>query len=187
MAAGIGFLTYVPDVASGGSNTSGLALLAQSFVCGGTGSQEITSIGVYVSDGANNYHVHLAIFTNDAANACPDTMVANSDSGELDAPANFTTQASFTYSTLPVLTGGATYWLVAIADNTGVSYSRIDPATAGGYMYGTAFTYPTFPTGDAWHTHSHGTRDMDTYAVYQAAAGAASIVPILMAQYRMRR
>jgi hypothetical protein len=181
MGAANGFVTTRPDARYGDTNTSG-SLRAQKFVCGGVGSQEVTRIGGWMraAGSVTPYHVRLAIFTHDAANDCPDTLVADSLSDELSLTYHVSTELehSFEYVTRPALTGGSTYWLAVIHDAAANWYvSRF--ASGGSGVYLSTFTYPTFPSGDGWHAHTNSTSDVSLYAVYQ---GVASAVPTVTTQ-----
>lgn len=170
MAAGNGFQAVEPDAVYGDSQSEG-AMLGQRFTCGGTGAQEVLSIGGYSMHGNGAERLaHFAIFTDDGT--WPETMVTNSDSGEYAIP-NSWTHVHHHYSTRPVLTGGAAYWLIFISNNSVTQINRF--ATGGVGVNGNGgFTYPTYPTGAAWHDFGANTRDIAIYAVYQAQAAAAS-------------
>jgi hypothetical protein len=142
---------------------------ARKFVCPGSGTQEITEIGAWVSaDAATTTVFKLAIFTHDAANNNPDTMVANSESAELSHNTTTVTKKSHTYGTKPQLTGGSTYWLARLNQDANMN---IDSNEGGGVMAQiTTITYPTWPTADQWDTATDIDDDDGIYAVYQAPA-----------------
>jgi hypothetical protein len=100
-------------------------------------------------------------------------MVSNADSGEITTDTTTTiTKYSVTYGTKPQVSSGVDYWLVRVASNfTGYFDYLVSSGEQALYVSG---TYATFPTGDAWHTHTHNTNDYGIYAVYAAAGGPYS-------------
>jgi hypothetical protein len=167
-----GFLTSTPETRYGTSPLSSGAnrFSTQKFTCGGSGAEQINEIGIWAGGDGNNAGLfHLCLMTDDSANGCPEGIVEHSDSGELTtATSSSIVKNNFVYSSLPSVTGGVDYWIVWGAKDT---YGRIDYKLGTGlstiYMAG---TYPTFPTGAEWHTHTHAaTIDIGFYAVYQAA------------------
>lgn len=173
MAAGNGFLSTSPD-ARYGDTESGFAsqCFAQKFTTPDLGNLDINEIGVYgyQSGGA----IHLAIFTHDAANDCPETIVANSDSGQLTLGASMA-KVSYSYGTKPQLSGNTIYWIVCVVNSTGAGISRFDAGASPVYM---DVTYPNFPSGDTWHGHYDFSRDLSLYAVYETQGGT-SIVKVI--------
>ena len=169
-----GFVTTRPDARYGDTEGSIYSdrCYANQFTVPGTGSIEISEIGLYC-DGAGGSLLRLAIFTNDAANSCPEEIVANSDSGELDTSAA-TYDAPFyaTYSTKPVVTGGSTYWIVAYGNSSNTEMSRFD--SVGTYVQiSSGLTYPTWPTGTQWESATSYTREYSFYAVLSGGSGGS--------------
>jgi len=167
-----GFVTERPAARYGDGtfNSSATIVHVQKFVCPDSGTQEITEIGQWLSaDVGETGYFKMAIFTDDAGNDCPESMVANSLTDELSWDTTTITCVYHTYGTKPQLTGGVTYWIGHIAKDALLNMDRI--ATDGLGLYKTGTTYPTFPDGDAWHTHTDYEVDHSYYAVYEAAAG----------------
>ncbi len=172
MAAANGFVLVSPDARYGdveGSFPVDYSFAAK-FTAPGSGALNITEIGIYCYASITG-NQHLAIFTHDAGNDCPESIVANSDTGEF-ASVNSMAKLSHSYGTEPVLTGGSIYWLVFIGDHANAHPSRF--ASGGDAVFVTGRTYPTWPTGTQWESHSDQTVDYSFYAVYEA--GAAGIV-----------
>ena len=169
-----GFVTTRPDARYG--DAEGAIYMdrcyANQFTVPGTGSIEISEIGLYC-DGQSGSFLRLAIFTNDAANSCPEEIVANSDSGQLDTSAA-TYDAPFyaTYSTKPVVTGGSTYWIVAYGEGSNTAMSRFD--SGGTFVHiSSGLTYPTWPTGTQWESANPLARDYSFYAVLSGGSGGS--------------
>ena len=177
-----GFQTSAPASRHGTSSFAMSAgwVVTNKFTCPDTGTQEITEIGSWVSaDSATTAAFRLAIFTDDAPNVNPDTMVANSESAELTHNTTDFTRKSHTYGTKPQLTGGTDYWLAIFAGDANGNVSRVDDATVRVLW---AVTYPTWPTAAQWDSGLQGGGDYANYAVYQAAAGGSAI-PVFMHHY----
>lgn len=142
---------------------------AARFTAPGSGNLEISEIGLWVGGTLGNMQAHLAIFTDDAVNACPDTIVADSDAGPVSWSSgswNVPVKISASYSTKPVIQGGQTYWL-AINGNGGTTYYILQENSAGTAIKTAASNaYPTWYTGDAWHSHTDITTQVQLYAVY---------------------
>ncbi len=120
MASANGFLTETPTSRYGASSLAPLStdtVVAQKFTLSGTGSKEISEIGIWASSTGTAYF-HLAIFSDTGDGSHSGTIVENSDSGEISmATTTEITKVSYTYTNKPVLTGGDTYWLVLFTDN----------------------------------------------------------------------
>ena len=163
-----GFQTSSPTGRHGANedNQDADISIAQKFVCPGSGTQEITEIGAWVYSASGTTAFRLAIFTHDAANNNPDTMVANSESDELTHSTTTFTKKSHTYGTKPQLTGGGTYWLgITTAD----ANFRVDANTTGGnQVYRSVTPYHNWPTAADWDAGSDVVMDYGIYAVYQA-------------------
>ncbi len=172
MAAGNGFIDFTPDTRFGTADEVVIAgkALAQRFTAPGSGTLEITAIGGYLSDTGTDTTFRLAIFTDDAANTCPTSLVANSDI-EVSATTGVTSLITASYTgTKPQITGGQVYWIAVFAGAYDGAIRRND--SGGTAVYKTGLSYPTWPDGDAWHTHTDTARDYSLFAVYQAAATA---------------
>ncbi len=175
MTAGNGFLTVAPDARYGDTATNNPATTCYTgkFTAPSTGTLTISEIGCYgARDVVGTHHIILAIYTHDAANSCPDVIVTNSTSDELVMPAT-TDKLTHTYGTQPTVTGGSIYWITLVCDSA-FNFSRF--ATGGTSGIRTSVTYPTYPTGDDWHSSwTGGTRDTSFYVVYSAGAAATPI------------
>ncbi len=164
-----GFVASTPTEKYGTAdgNSSSSLMYAQKFLVP-TGTWNISRIGGWFKyvPGSGNTAFHLAIFTNDAVNGCPEVMVTNSDTGEIVVTNTSYEDKYFNYSTKPQVTSsGEYYWLVVIYYDADCAISRF--TTAGTSVYKTG-VYPTFATGSAWHTHTDSPADISLYAVYEA-------------------
>jgi hypothetical protein len=175
MASGNGFLTESPDPRYGDStvlvnvnNARG-----QKFTCPGSGTIEINEIGCWM-DGGGSTVVHFGIFTHDAINDCPESLVSNSDSGEIDGSGDDVIKINYSYVTKPQLTGGETYWICLIVGGQGTYLDRF--TTGGDSCYLSGLTYPNWPAGAEWEEANASTADSSLYAVY-GESGSASESP----------
>ena len=184
MAAANGFITVSPDTRYGDveGNYPNTYVFAAKFTAPGSGSLNVSEIGLYCYAAAGAAQ-HLAIFTDDAVNGCPDTIVADSDTGAF-ASSQAMAKLSFVYSTLPVIIGGGIYWLAFIGNFNNAYPSRF--ASGGTAVYVTGRTYPTWPTAAQWETHTDQTVNLSLYAVY-AAAGGGLLIPAVMYYYNQLR
>jgi hypothetical protein len=170
-----GFLTATPTYRSGTefANPGANIASAVKFTCPGSGTQEITEIGLWVkADLSTTCAFRLAIFTHDVANDNPDTIVANSESAELSHGTTTITKKSHTYGTKPQLTGGTVYWLVYYAADANAGINKTSDVAAN--VWTVAATYPTWPTAAQWDSGTDGTEDASLYAVYQEAAASST-------------
>jgi hypothetical protein len=185
MAAANAFVTTEPDTRYGAADLDvyATAAYAQQFTVGGSGSQEVTVIGCWAADPLDaNADIKLAIFTDDAGNGCPGSLVADSEATLANTNGS-ETQIRHEYGTKPLVTGGAVYWLVVCPGAT----CYISGETTGGTSVSKAATYPTLPDGDGWHSPTSSTRDYSLYAVYVSGGGGASALPVILGHYRQRR
>ena len=168
MAAANGFVIESPDVRYGDTseNLTGGYLLAQKFTAPESGTLTITEIGLWATIDIED-NIRLKMFEHDAANNCPEGEVTNSYTDEI-AGLGTIKKHYFTYSSKPTITGGAVYWMVGFADET-IWYDKLDDELDEA-LYKAA-TYPTFPSGDTWHSHSNHADDFGFYAVYEVAGG----------------
>ena len=168
MAAG--FVTTAP-VARLGDTWNALGtynhdcVLAFKFVCGGTGTFNVTEMGIYVQQpDATPPALQMAIFTHDAVNDCPDIIVANSQTGTIGGAA-----AAWYHGHLAScqVVGGVTYW-ICFLEGQEDEISCLDGTGAG--LWKSGLTPYTFSTGDAWHTHTNLTAwTPDVYALIVSA------------------
>jgi len=166
-----GFLSASPTSRYGDSETNGATNYseAQKYVLPGSGSITINEIGGYVSaDAATTATFRWAIYTHDAANDCPETMVTNSLSDELSHNTTDFVKKSFTYSTKPVLTGGSTYWIAILYADGSLNNSCFQVDEESEYVLSSG-GYPTWPTGTEWESASADNKDISFYAVYDTA------------------
>lgn len=171
MAATNGFQTVAPDARYGTSYSSDSinAYEATKFTAPGSGTLTVTELGcwAYTSvDGGGN--CRLAIFTHDAANNNPDTIVSNSDTGNL----SLTTTPGFvkyTYTgTQPTVTGGTVYWILIHHDVNNNYLSRI--SGSGTSVYGVHRYEVGYPTEDVFDACTEYASDASFYAVYEVPA-----------------
>jgi len=170
-----GFLTSSPGSRHGDQVSDIVATsVASKFTCPGSGTQEISEIGMWLSaDSSTAAAFRLAIYTHDAVNNNPNTMVANSESAELTHNTTSVVKKSHTYGTKPQLTGGTVYWL---ARNHADSNSNQDRLSGGGAVFVDSDVggYPTWATAAQWDAGSEWDDDVGIYAVYQAAGGSGN-------------
>ena len=170
MGAANGFAATTPDTRYGDSdygNTTAYVDVAR-YQAPSSGALEVSEIGCYMTGATLT--AKIAIFDDDAANGCPGAMVANSE-GTLTVDSLTNVKASHTYSgTKPQVTGGSYYWIGVISDSTRTTSVF---ATGGTSLERGSVSYPTWPSGDDWHTHTDLTKDYSFYAVYAAAAAQA--------------
>jgi len=168
VAAANGFVTERPDTRYG--DTQGTFnetwIVASRFVAPGSGQLTITEIGLYAYQSPAP-NVKLAIFTDDAVNGCPETMVSNSETGEITMPTSMGI-GYYTYTTCPVVTGGNTYW-IAVTSSDAIEYSRF--ASGGTTVQSGSQTYGVWPSASAWEGFADSVRDYSFYAKYTTAGG----------------
>jgi hypothetical protein len=167
---GIGFITYPPTERTGVGEGDPPANTASAtkFVVPDSGTKTVIEIGTWVfADTSTTCTFRLAIFTHDAGNNNPDTMVSNSESAELGTSETTITKVSYSYGTNPTVTGGSTYWLVYFTSNANCNIDGQDQADPVINVYTLAATYPTWPTAGQWDSGSEGTEKASLYAVYQ--------------------
>lgn len=170
-----GFVSSSPATRHGASTSpyDGDYPTAQRFSCPGSGTQELSEIGLW----AYKYSglakpIKLAVWTDDASNNCPGSMVTNSETDAINVTSSSMAKNYFTYSTKPQLTGGVNYWLGFINDNDASNQTFVDYYdTTGKSTIFTTKAYPSWPTSAEWHTSDWWARaDLGIYAVYAAAA-----------------
>lgn len=170
-----GFVASRPIAASGGSSLLIAAgtTYAQKFTCPGSGTQELLEIGAWCGTNINGQQrdFTMGVFTDDAINTCPESLVANSSGAALTS---VLTKAAvyYAYGSRPQVTGGVDYWLALIEEDNSLSVSY--STTGGTTVQKTGLTYPNWPTGTTWETHTNRTYNIDFYAVYQSAATSVS-------------
>lgn len=173
-----GFVTSRP-AARAGSDTSGWPIdnsgyvAAQKFVAPGSGTLSVSEIGLWMNNNGSGAAARLAIFTHDAANDCPESMVSGSESATLTEA---TSTVTVHYSTLSScsITGGQTYWIVGF---NGGSVGFDQRTTTGAGFKGIRGATPyTWPTGAAWHSYddSDTTIELGFYAVYSSGGGSSA-------------
>ncbi len=161
-----GFLTSTPS--SHGDeqmNATANVVVAQEFTCPGSGIQEITEIGAFGDTDTGDTDFSIGIFTDDAANDCPESQVANSDA-DLVMP-NAGPSDSHAYSTYPLLSGGVDYWLAIVSHDSALNLDRF---SSGGNTEQGFVSAGAWPTPTEWEALSSRTWDMGFWAVYQAQA-----------------
>jgi hypothetical protein len=148
--------------------------VAAKFTLPGSGTQEVTEVGAWVSaNAATTGYIRFAIFTHDAVNDNPDTIVADSETAELSHNTTTITKIYHTYGTKPQLTSGQVYWLVYYFKDTNLNAdAHSDQAGTVSYTSGTP-TYPTWPTATQWDSATTVSSNMGIYAVYQTPPSTA--------------
>lgn len=173
MANGYGFLTATPDARLGdGQSTisADLSAAGKHIAPGASGTITVTAIGAYVYGANSAARVHLAIFTDDSANGNPDSLVDNSDTGELTPATGDITKLEYTYTgTKPILNATQAYWLALQTNGTTTYLSRYTTDGVGCYRSG---TYPTWPSAASWDSASDVTSRYSLYAIYEVPATA---------------
>jgi hypothetical protein len=176
-----GFLDTTPGARHGNSalDHPANAAIAQHFIAPGSEILEIVEVGIWCSvDSGHTGYFHLGIFSDDTVNGCPEALISNSDSGELSQTNTSIAKKLFTYSTKPQVMGGTHYWLAGIIQN---AYLNTDYFTSGGNTLSKpGLTYPTWPTGKQWETHTDRTWDLGIYVVYQSLTTGPKIVQWIM-------
>lgn len=177
MGANFGFVTTRPDAAHG-DRTSLIGLeyaWAQRFTVAASGTFNLTEIGVWGRSGAAGAgYVVLGVFTHDATNNCPESLVTNSTSDAIELPtgSDLGSVHYHTYATKPQITSDGTtvYWLVGVQS---VNLQLANTATGGTSTFRSA-TYPTWPSSGDWETNTDTAILGDYYAVYEAASSACA-------------
>lgn len=113
----------------------------------------------------------LALFTHDAVNNCPESMVADSETPRIDfTSTGWPVFQKFSYvypGTRPQFNAGETYWIVLALESTG---QRLDITVNSNAGANTSYIYyktaTNFLTGDAWHSHTDYGVDVDFFGVY---------------------
>jgi hypothetical protein len=170
MGTAYGFVTSSPDTRFGdvegsfGANNT----YAAKYVLGGTGDCTVSKIGLYAAV-LSGVKVRLGIFEHDAVNDCPGALVSNGEAPEVTGVGGTVQKYEATYSSIPTLTGGNTYWLALLADGDNLP-SRFADGTGSALYITTGLTYPTWPDDTAWHTHTDQTHRYSFYAVYSEVA-----------------
>ncbi len=175
MGAANGFVTVSPDTIYGDTTIWATNLSEpQKFTAPGSGTIEVSEIGIWGQnyDQFSPLTFKLAIYTHDASNDCPETIVANSDTGNLSLSGPSMQKKSYTYGTKPQLTGGTTYWLCMASVNSANWYYS-DFAT-GGSTIERSFD-GGWPPDASWHSHTDRAYDTSIYAVYTAGGGGETI------------
>jgi len=171
MAAANGFVTVTPDTLWGDGMGANAAQEheAEKFTTPVGGAIDITEIGFW---GYTNQEAgilcRMSIWTHDATNNCPETMVSDSETDGIAVPyGGSITKIYFTYSSKPQLAANTVYWLAMKGDTSSLAHSRF----AGGgnsiyYQFGSA--YPEWPNESNWEDHGDQGNQDSMYAVYTA-------------------
>ena len=163
---GNGFLIVSPSLRYGNTDSSYAGgLMALKVLCPGTSNQQVTEIGAYLHA---NSTCHFGIFSHDAVNNCPNTLIADSDSGEAAYNSGTYIKVSFTYSSKPQLTAGSIYWLCCFPDSSPTTYLSRFTYGSNGDREGSG-TYPTWPNNASWQGASLTGYDQGIYAVIEDA------------------
>jgi len=178
MAAANGFTATTPDTRFGDTTatcTNGMVRV-QKFTAPGSGTLEISEIGAYVSDTDGVFK--MAILLDDDDHSCPSaTMVANSETPEMEPGFASIAKAAHTYDTKPEVTGGTVYWLGLY---TGPGAQDISLLASGGTSGYVSASYSTWPTDTAWHSINALSGDYSLYAVYGTPEAGTTLPPHLL-------
>ena len=120
----------------------------------------------------------MALFTHDTVNNCPESMVSNSETEAIQINNTSNAKKSYSYtSTKPLVTGGDTLWIAWFANTsvTAININRKESGGVGVYALLDASAYPTWLSGNGWHSLSTSTRDASQYAVYADYTPASSL------------
>jgi len=174
-----GFVTERPSQWGADVSTSLVdRATAERFVMPGTGTMEISEIGLYFKCSAVTLdYFKFGIFTDDAVNTCPDVIVANSLTAEQSTSDNTMQPHYVTYGTKPELTGGTVYWLAIIHKGVTLNFSRENDTNTNGYglVCSTGITYDTgFPTATQWETHTDNNEKTSFWAVYASTEASTA-------------
>ena len=137
------------------------------------------SFGCWVSsDGGAQSDFKYGIFTDDAVNANPNALVANSDAVMQCNNANAEKQ-EHVYDPQPALDAETVYWLCVMTEDNTLNWDRI--ASTGGVTVrkNTGFAYPDFPTPTNWDAAGDRTDNMGFWVVYTSGEPPASILPLV--------
>lgn len=164
---GVGFVSSTP-----GSRTcaSEIGYYSTPYVyalrsqCPGSGTQEISEIGVYTrlySPGSGT--VRLVLLEDDSANGSPSaTQVTNSDTGTITVNNTSYAKKSYTYATKPQLTGGSYYWIACAWYAASLTHYISYNASGG---TGAQLMSMAWPADSSWHS-AENSYTYDLYAVY---------------------
>lgn len=146
-------------------------LFGQLFVCGGSGTQEVSRLGVYFNDGSGPGTFRLCIYTDSAGS--PGSLVANSATSEITVNTGGAGwHVPFDYGTKPQVTGGSSYWLLAWG-GTGADWrAGGEFESAGSKIAATTYHATNNPSPGAWAALDY---HIAIQAVFAAAAGAETI------------
>lgn len=178
-----GFVSSAPGSRYGASEhsaTSGYPIIHK-FTAPGSGTLTITKIGVWAKATSGSANFKLAIFTDDAANTCPETLVTNSDSGTISVSSSTYAAVEHTYGSAVEVTGGSSYWIGLLPQTSTTLKWSYSSATRTGLWLGWVGDWPS---GASWHSHTdYNGYDTQLYAVYTggaAPAGQAHVIRINM-------
>jgi hypothetical protein len=136
-----------------------------------SGTIRILEIGMYGLDSGDVFH--LAIFTHDATNGTPETMVTGTETDNIATTASLA-KCKHTYSSAPEIDcgdGTGYLWIASkVKIDNAIALSR---AMSGGTLVslgGQSNYSGPFPSGDAWHTANTYDRDASYYAVYEVVS-----------------
>jgi hypothetical protein len=181
MAAANGFTLVRPDTRYGDNEYTfaNTEMIAQKFTAQGSGSISVNELGMWGKQTTSSTKVRLALFEHDAANACPGPIVSDSDTGEITVGTGGEHIIYFTFSTLPALTGGSSYWVGMMGSLANWVISVFTSGGVSGYLAG--MTYGTWPTDAQWHGQTDGADDHSFYIVYTAGGGGGITLPLFHA------
>jgi len=148
-------------------NATAQVAVGTEFVCPGSGVQEISELGHFGDTDSGTALFNLGIFTDDAGNDCPETIVANADAQSLLMPELGTEQFG-ALDPVAECTGGVDYWLCMVSEDSDLNLDRDNSGgnTEQGFTSGGAW-----PSGADWEGYNARAWDMGIWAIYAAQAG----------------
>jgi hypothetical protein len=179
-----GYPSQSGDPSGGGSDSgpSGIATiqqLATGYVCPGSGSYNLTSLGAYTAGGGVSGYIRLALYS-DSGNLIVEASAKKQVTNDSIHWEEFTT---FTWHSGTQLTGGAGYRLASNRSGLTPLYYR-SVTNASKYASSKTYCDNGFPATDADMQVNALSMEWAIRATVEAAAGGGLSIPVAMADYR---
>jgi len=174
-----GFQTEQPASANGDATEDIAAggIIAQKFTVptSGDGWVSISEIGGWLDcQTAVEKSIKFCIYTHDAVNDCPETIVPNSLTGVVSKSVDTKTIWDAPYGTAPILVDGQDYWLAVITDITDAIDIYFSGSSGVDSYYLGSMTFD-FVEGSAWHAAAPTSAyNFELYAVYADYSSSSS-------------